>query len=253
MNTSSVFSLQRFYLVLRRHMMYNQKTLLVSFAAAGAFLLVVSFLNTFTSRGEFSIETFNILGMVLLFVGGFLLTSRVFNELHTPARGQFFLTLPASNLEKLATAWLVSAPVYTIIALLGLTLVSLLASLLSALAFGSGIMVFNPLTKPVIFMAGIYLVTQSVFLLGAVYFRKNNFMKTLLALFVIQAVISTVLSLVFYLMFGRGGFQLTGEEIMVFPAFLTEWLPRIMKVVFWGLTAPFFLVVSYVRLKEREV
>jgi hypothetical protein len=253
MNTSSVFSLQRFYLVLRRHMMYNQKTLLVSFAAAGAFLLVVSFLNTFASRGVFSIEIFSILGMVLFFVGGYLVSSRVFNELHTPARGQFFLTLPASNLEKLATAWLVSAPLYAITALLGLTLLSLLATLLNALAFGSEFVVFNPLTKSVIYMAGIYLVTQSIFLLGAVYFRKNNFMKTLLALFVIQAVISTVLSLVFYLMFGRGGFQVTGEEMMVFPVFITDWLPRIMKIVFWGLMAPFFLVVSYVRLKEREV
>jgi hypothetical protein len=48
----------------------------------------------------------------------------------------------------------------------------------------------------VIRTTGIYLVTHSVFLLGATYFRKNNFLKTLLALFLISLALNIYSGLV---------------------------------------------------------
>ena len=100
---------------------------------------------------------------------------------------------------------------------------------------------------------GIYVVTQSVFFLGALYFRKNNLLKTLLSVFVIQAIFSIVMVFAGWLILGEFN-QLNEENI---PAdtmyFFTVNIPEIARTVFWVVTAPFFLIVSYFKFKEREV
>ncbi|MFO7977594.1 MAG: hypothetical protein R6U64_02965 [Bacteroidales bacterium] len=253
MNTSSFFSLQRFFLVLRRDMVLNQKTLLIGLAAMSGLLLVQSVIQTYASGGVFSLEAFSGSGITYFFVFGYVVASMVFKELHVPARSQFFLTLPASNLEKVAAAWVVSAPLYVVGVFLALTLISLLAALLNALLFGSALLVFNPFTTMNLYAAGVFLVTHSIFFLGAVYFRKNNFLKTILSLFVISVAISMLAGLMGYLFFGTTSFTINEQTTIGTPDFITEFLPTMAKIVFWGIVGPFFLIVSYFRFKEREV
>jgi hypothetical protein len=253
MNTNHVFSLQRFSHLFRRHLLYYQKTMLIGLGAMAGLLLVISILVTYSNQGVFSTNIFETLGIVLFFLGGYLITSQSFNELHSPSRGQFFLTLPASSFEKLFTAWLVSAPVYIVVGLLSLWFVNLLAALVNSAIFGSQILTLNLFSPIIGKLALIYLITQSVFFLGAVYFRRYNFLKTLLSLFVIQWVLSIWVFILMFLFFDRAAFQMGPEESFAAPAFFSEWVPLMARILFWGLMAPFFLVVSYLRLKEREV
>jgi hypothetical protein len=163
------------------------------------------------------------------------------------------LILPANTFEKLLSNWLLTSIVYILVAHVLLSLVLLIAGLLSTLIFSTHLEFYNPFTEAGFRNMGIYIVTQSVFFLGALYFRKNNMLKTLLSIFVIIVALGTIAGLFGWIILGE--FNQINEENLP-PQGLelfTVTIPHIAKILFWGLTAPFFLIVSYFKLKEREV
>ena len=186
----------------------------------------------------------------LIFIEGFILTSRVFHEIQTPARSQFYLTLPARTSEKLISNWLLSSFIYIVAAYAGLFLVLVVASLLAAGIFNSPIEVFNPFSAQQVELMGHYLVLQTIFFLGSVYFRKNNFLNTVLSVFAVGIVLSIWSGLVGWMLLPIPNFAITVHE---FELYSENGLKILFGVLYWGLFAPFFLTVSYFTLKEREI
>lgn len=248
------FSIQRFLLLIKRHVVINLKTWLVGFGAIGGLLILIALLQAYHSGGVFSVHLIFNTGMTFIFIGGYMVTSMAYNEIHAPARSQFFLTLPATTSEKLLSHWFLTSVIYIVLANLMLFAVLLLASLIAALVFGSAIDLFQPFTIENIRLMGIYIVTQSVFFLGAVYFRKNNLLKTILSVFVLLMVLGMWTGLAMWLAFGPDQRAISQE--MVSPAlanFMEYTVPDIARFLFWILLAPFLLIISYFKLKEREV
>lgn len=252
MDKINQFSIQRLFLLMKRHSIINLKTWLVGLGAISGVLIVISLLQSYSS-GLFNLSALSTTGVTFIFIAGYLITSMAYNEIHTPARGQFYLMLPANTIEKLLSNWLITSFLYIIIATVFLTVILALASLLSSFLFNTGIEIYNPFTNDGIKIMGIYVVTQSVFFLGALYFRKNNLLKTLLGIFVIQGIFSIIMVFAGWLILGE--FNQVNEESI--PAdtmhFFTVNIPEIARTIFWVVTAPFFLIVSYFKLKEREV
>ncbi len=248
------FSIQRFALLSQRYLMFNIKTWLIGLGAFSGILIVISLLQAYFSNGIFLLDGMATFGQVMIFTGGYVITSMAYNEIHTPARSQFFLTLPATTLEKLLSHWIITSIVFIVLANVLLTLVLLIANGIAYIAWGSVISVFNPIAGTNLKLIAIYLSTQSVFFLGALFFRKNNFLKILLSLFVIATLIIIMLVIFAFIVFGETGFQ-TDMQLMDsnFKYWIEETFPEIMKVVFYGIMGPFFLLISYFRLKEREV
>ncbi len=246
------FSVQRLFLLIKRHSIMNMKTWLIGFGALSGVIIVSALLQSFAT-GNFNIESLSATGISFIFIAGYLITSMAYNEIHTPARGQFYLILPATTFEKLLSHWLLTSIVYVLVAHALLSLVLIVAGLLSALIFSTSMDFYNPFTEAGFKNMGVYLVTQSVFFLGALYFRKNNMLKTLLSIFVIIVALGTIAGLFGWIILGE--FNQINEENLP-PQGLelfTVIIPDIAKILFWGLTAPFFLIVSYFKLKEREV
>ena len=105
--------------------------------------------------------------------GGYAFTSTMFNELNKPSTAAQFLTLPASNLEKLCSAWLVSYVGYTLVGILVLDIIILILE-----GWGvSWLLNFEMLNRLLT-----YTIVQSLFLFGAVYFKANNFLSTLVTI-----------------------------------------------------------------------
>lgn len=246
------FSLHRLFLLMKRHSIMNLKTWLIGFGAISGILIVSTLLQSFAT-GLFNVGSLSSTGISFIFIAGYLVTSMAYNEIHTPARGQFYLILPANTFEKLLSNWLLTSVIYILVAQVLLSLVLIISGLLSALIFSTQIEFYNPFTEAGFKNMGIYVVTQSIFFLGALYFRKNNMLKTLLSLFVIIVVISTVSGLFGWIILGESN-QINEENLPPQGLELfTDTIPQIARVLFWGLTAPFFLIVSYFKLKEREV
>ena len=100
---------------------------------------------------------------------------------------------------------------------------------------------------------GIYFAAQPVFFLGAIYFKGYNFLKTLLALFVLSFIHSffqTIFSLVFFgeMTFNNSFVEANWSGSEEF--FLS--ILHILKVVGFYILPPFLLIVSYIRFNERE-
>ncbi len=248
------FSLQRFALLIKRYAMFNMKSWLIGLGALAGVLIVVSALTIIFSGGVYRISGMVSLGQVIIFTGGLLIASMAYNEIHTPAKSQFYLTLPATTAEKLFSHWIVTSVIFILLANVLLFAVLFLTSSIAFFALSIPIETFNPFTNENLTLMSIYLVVHSIFFLGALYFRKNNFLKTILSLFVIQTVLNIFIFLLAYLVMGKEAFQGDMQDINInITQFTTEVFPVVMKVLFFGLLGPFCLVVSYFRLKEREV
>ncbi|MCK4515509.1 MAG: hypothetical protein KAU31_09645, partial [Spirochaetaceae bacterium] len=111
-------------------------------------------------------------------------------------------------------------------------------------------------------MIATYLVSQSIFVFGSIYFKKSAFLKTVLVavlLFVIYTVFFTVvLRLAYWNVFAQ--IIPTDAEINAVIAAVTPYgvrvamtLRRVLEWVGWVAVPIFFWLVGYVRLRETEV
>jgi hypothetical protein len=255
MSLNKYFDIYRIANLMRRSAILNTRMVLIAFAAIGGLLLIVFLSDTFF-HGDINYTPMMNLFHVILFAGGFIFTSQSFNELQKPEKGYHYLTLPASHLEKLFTKWLFSTIIYLVAAYLALYVIALIGSGLSVALLKADFK-FPALQNYEPFrMAGIYLVLQPIFLLGAAYFKRHSFLKTLLTIIVIALITGIFTTIASYILFGSSGLEssnFAGSNTPIPHIVFTETIPHLSKILFWYVMGPFFLIVSYFRLTERQV
>ena len=255
MNENSYFNLDRIRLLLFRQLRFNAQTLLIGYGAVAGFIVFVLSIKLVFTQSSLPSGAFLGLAMPFFFAGGYVFTSTIFSELRTPQRGYLLLTLPASTIEKLLVSWFISSIVYIIVSVAVLYLMNfLLIGVYSAVSSNS-LPVVNFFEPHMLKMYAIYLVTQPIFILGAIYFRSANFLKTILSLFLLTIIVVIYTSIVSKIIFIQNFQSLNfgNENAISWVNFFGHTFPTIMKVLFWGFLGPFFLLVSYFRLKERQV
>ncbi|MCC5912769.1 MAG: hypothetical protein JJU46_00210 [Balneolaceae bacterium] len=239
------FSWNRVKLLCKRYIAINRKSQLISLGIVVGLLVIFWFLSV--NAGSYSREGISSLyatAFLLFGIAGLLFTSSIFDELHKPETAHLSLMLPATSLEKLFSAWLVTAIGFTVIYMVsffllftGLQLVTILFN-----AGGVGFQFFNPFDPDTLNSISSYLYFQSFFLLGAVVFKKHNFLKTLLAwvLFLILMMIGMFLLAAIFLQSGTFDYNIvmTGNRV--------EFAVKTLLTLF-------FLWLAYVRLKNRQV
>ncbi|MFI5367916.1 MAG: hypothetical protein ACHQ1F_02770 [Spirochaetia bacterium] len=263
-----VFNPQRLFLLLRRDLAHGYRAVLTAMAAVGGILIVLSFLSMLGRAGQDFYTPFYV---GLLFLGGFLFSSGAFKEMHQQGSGPFYLTLPGTTLEKLLSKLLVTSLGYAAAVLLFMTGASAVSELLNRAVFGAGHTWFNPLSQVNLKSAAVYLVLQSLFLLGSVWFRKVVFLKIVLAENIVVIGLAILAAIIFRVTFAGffSGSHLKPEVIQMFSqgfgnvvvnghaaeafnrgsqVFLT-----ILRVLFWAAFAPVCWVAAYFRLRETEV
>jgi len=220
-----------------------------------------------------------IIGLIL--IAGIFYAARFFREIHSRNNGVAFFMIPATQLEKLLVGIIMTSfyyfalmmITYAIGNILGTFANNMLASMdfiglnifhhspLQWKLFESNIanttVVFNSSSIPAyeanytslfkIFVS--FLLVQSVYLFGSIYFKSNQALKTFLSVFVIQILLLIVLVIIV---------RLTGDgniQINIDSSAINEWGKpvRIMLKTFLYLLIPFFWVVSYFRLTEKQV
>lgn len=254
METNNLFNFKRLLLLMRRQVLSGAKGLLIAFGGVAGTLLIISLLVAYFNPAGLSGMVS--LYLVVMFIGGYIFTSNIYFELHQVQRSYSYLTLPVSNTERLVSGWLLTGLFFAVFSLLAMSVIGLLGNLVMKLL--NGTMPFGGIiTSGTIRITGIYLLTHTVFLLGAAYFRKNNFLKTLLALFLVSLALNIYSGLVGWGLFrGLSGDMVMMDERVVFTpmeTLVTKTLPAVFKFIFWYLTIPFFLVTTWFSLKEREV
>ena len=210
---------------------------------------------------------------LLLFVGGFIISSLAFREVWQAGSGISYLSLPGSTLEKLVVKLLLTSVGYAAGCLLFMSGVAALSEALDRLTFGVGHGFFNPFAPDVMQATARYLVTQAFFLLGSIWFKKLAFVKTVLWIIVAGICVGILAAVAMRLAIGShlaaiggagrgriGGwmFQFGGQgyQDLFAPGSRGYSGLMVFKVIAEGLVialAPASWVAAYFRLREAEV
>jgi len=227
----------------------------------------------------------NAVGMsIAILVSGVVYASNFYKEIHSPGSGIAYFMIPASQLEKTILSVVMTSFYYFIMILIAYIIGNLLGTLLNNMIASMNNLVidFNLFHHSALqwklfggsnnhlisvsmdgqpgnfFEKGhsffllhlfeAFLIGQSIYLFGSIYFKRNHFFATFLATIVIGLILLIVFSTELRLIFGS--FSMTSNSSLGYNFGKT--IGSILKSIIW-LLPPFFWVVSYYRLTEKQV
>jgi len=272
---NKLFSVRRLLLLGRKELIESYRTLLIVIGAVTGALLInyavgalpplfnAAKASAFESSASTETTHFVYFSLVL-FIGGFIITSRSFVEIHVKSRNHDWLMLPASLFEKYLVRVILTSIGVALVTVIYYFLFSLLVSGIAKLLSGSFIALFNPLSGRTWLLVANYLVAQSLFLAGAGYFKRAHFIKTVLALSVFAILLAIIAGVSVRLLFGEylsGAFAidssaLAGPGMDLLRGRLesaANLLWNVVRIAHWVIIAPLFWVFGYARLRETEV
>ena len=259
MNTT--ININRLGLLLKRYFTENKQRELTFW---GIVTVVFTLMHLAGSREKsISVEMF-------LYVSGFIFAARTFKIFNFTPSGMHYLLIPATHLEKVISAILLSTfyyfamilATYIVGTILGTTIGNLFFETNNPIQFelfqsnsnswvvGQEIYNFGPtLLNTFITFAGI----QSVFMLGSIYFKGNAIGKTILVIFAISLILGLIE--IFLLKVTFGTYHLEGQMMRLTIPSGQNLFPglEIAGTIFKYALIPFFWVVTYFRLTEKEV
>ena len=188
--------MNRFGLLINREIQTSKRDL--SIYAMTLFLILFasetirSFVSQYSQMG-FGPAGYSALFPNFLLLGGLIITSLSFaDDMFSKNGQQEWLMLPATSLEKFLAKGLLSAFAYPVALIVVFFVASVITEPIQLLFFGNPVTLFNPFTREVASQLALYWVWQSIFLLGATYFHKGHFFKTVLSLGVIGIVLGAL-------------------------------------------------------------
>jgi len=260
MNQSEIFSHLRLGYLARRDILTNWKQVLIAASAISGTGIFLSLVNCFFSNPNDLYFTgyFN----TILFPAGFIISSMMFRDMHNRSKNHEWLMIPCSTFEKLLSRWIISSIGFALVSLALFWVTSVLSMGVNELTLGKHHGIFNPFVPGIWVKVGHYMILQSIFLKGASFFRKQHFIKTILALIVILLVISILSTLSFQFIFSNyfdSGFFSRwsfGNDLSIHDSNLNgcyHTISLVIKVFYFGLLAPMCWAFTYYRLKGVEV
>jgi hypothetical protein len=204
-----------------------------------------------------------------MYISGFIFASQMFKSFNYTPGGMHYLLVPATHIEKLIINILLSTFYFFIMILITYLIGTTIGTVLGNLIFGTN----SPISFDIFYADSIsktyndiaihhigfidiffsFALVQSVFLLGSIYFKGNAVGKTILSIIALAIVIGIIESVLLKLTLGsfslsKNSFNLTiydGESL--FSGFdITSKIIKYMLI-------PFFWIVAYFRLTEKEI
>lgn len=236
---------RQYHFVLRQATLFKQRWLIAAATLFGVLLLISLFTAYTNPNGLAGVREFY---NVVFVITGLIFTSQVFMELHAPNQAYAYLTLPVSTLEKLLGSWFITSPLYVLLYTAATYAIYLISTLVSGLAV-SPASFFN---SDFLHTIGSYMVVQTIFLWGASFFRKNNFLKTVLSLLVLLVSLGLWGGLIVWLFYGQN-VTVTGANEAEIESTAENILKPAVQIFYWAFLGPYMLVTTYFTLKERQL
>lgn len=249
--------------LMRLSFIEQRKSLAIAAGATFGALTVIYLLNLIGGRAWAFHEGF--FPMVLM-IGGIIVTSLAFIDLHLPEKSQAYLMLPVSAADRVIERVLTTNLFFVLAVSLAYGLFSLVAAGLGELLIGRSFGLYLPVSGEGLEAIKGYALLHAIFLFGAVYFRRKNLLKTLLSLAVLGMAFAFFSAFLAWIAFGdyrdmaaAGLFSgmaiddgLVASQMMRF-ADLARTLSRILRFFFTYALTPILWVLTWLRLRETEV
>lgn len=270
MNTTSMernqyFSPRRFYLLLKRDFLTYYRTIIIAASVIGGFVIFASTISAITQNSR---NFHPVLYFLLLYIGGFIVSSRAFREIHNSQKSYTYVTLPGSLLEKFSERLISTSIGYVLGTLLVYSIFTVISEGLNQAFFRYTHTFLNPLSRNFWIGSAAYLVIQGVFLAGSLFFKKNSLIKTILMLIVFGIALLIIVIITVRLII-PGYFEGVHPAQREFQSLreLAEWLGMtetglksagrtiwlIIRLLFWAVLAPLCWIVSYLKFRKIEV
>lgn len=252
LNPTNSFSTTRFIHLCKRTFILNQRQWAIGLLASTGIVLVIWLIPSLIILSESGVSRFeNLLptALTIFTLWGLLVTSDIFNELYTPSTAFQSLTLPASSSEKFLSAWVLTMPIFLMVTVTSIFLITLLSSLMVIIIDGSfsWSFIYNPFDETTWDFALSYFFLNSLFLLGAIYFRKSNFLKTIVAMIALM-----ISFMILWAIFGWLYVVLLELDHFSFEYITTD-PANIFGSIFNWVAASTALLLTYVSLKRQQV
>jgi len=267
---SQTFNFNRLILLLKAELLQGKRKPLIVGAVAFAFMtfLVISLPDKHTGgfQDHEFLNIYYIWYPIFLLIGGFIFTSYAFSQLDDKPGAHHYLTLPASTLEKFVSKWLITsvgfAFAYTVAFWLAATIINMISqAVYNATPYSFSF--FNSFdgfeTETPFLFVKIYLAVQTLYLVGAIIFRKYVVFKTPLAILAITLAFALVITII-----GRvvlwdwfdgwmeiERFNLRPNETL--ENFFDGKFENLGWFSLWFLLPLWMLTIGFFKLKEKEV
>ncbi|OFX89963.1 MAG: hypothetical protein A2W99_08630 [Bacteroidetes bacterium GWF2_33_16] len=246
------FNIKRFANLVKRELHSNMKRNLLIIGAMFSIFTISAFLvfelgEEITS--EITFEKFHsmvFLGM--LFTGGAFLASFSFIELRNKINAHFYLLTPGSSLEKLLVNLLISLVGFIVFMMLFYFLYSQVFNWIVSAIFGYQFSNVDFLHEEVISSIQVFISVHSIFLLGAISFKKYPVILTPIFIFLVNITLFGFVRLVGFAVFGDFDIdnQLFSKEIF-------DKLNLYSKIIIIYIIPPVLWFVTYLKLNEKEL
>lgn len=252
---------RRIGILMRHDIQTNMKSLLSAAGTIASIVVVLFILASWTSDpGESLTDFHGSLFLNFLLIGGYVVSSVAFTQMHEPTKGIHYMMLPGSTVEKYLARLLLTSIGWSALVLVVYTAATVVATAIATPIFSQTPGVFLPIGREVWSGVASYLVSQSIFLFGSIYFKKTAFFKTVLVVWATAMVLGLVYALAARIAFAPafvGLFEAQNFEsvFQMNPATeqLLDTLGTVGRVAGWAVTPLFFWTVGLLRLRETEV
>ncbi|MDD4821786.1 MAG: hypothetical protein PHI48_04430 [Bacteroidales bacterium] len=251
-----IFNINRLGMLLKRFFLENRQRELTFWGVAT--LLFAWF--PFSGIDRTSIA------LIIILISGSLFTSRMFKIFNYTSGGMHYLLIPATHLEKLITAILLSTVYFVAMIVIthvvgrtvGTTISNFIYGMQDPICFeliqSTSEYSFQKQTGMTLFNT-VFLFTafQSVFLLGSIYFKGNVFGKTTLVIIVAAILLFYFFNILLVEMIMKSS-ESHQSRIAAIDLITKLFSPdNIVFILFKYAFIPFFWLVSYFRLTEKQV
>lgn len=264
-----MFNIKRFAILYRNEVISNYKKWLIFLVTIIGIYTLIAIINGIAYKYAelpFNGNKMNNMFPFFLFLGGYIATSFIFADINNKLKNSLWFSIPGTTLEKYLVGLVGSSVGFVVFLIISFIFASLISSLLTLPLFGIRCNVFNPLklsmgsgTIEIKFMwiSLIYILTQSVFIVGSITFKNAAFIKTVLVSVGILILYSILTGIIIKIVSSTG--TLDSLDVRIFLNFFEKPYPEIKSIfirmiVFSNiLFSIFFNCVGYLKLVEKEV
>jgi hypothetical protein len=250
---SEQLSLQRLAWVLRNDLVRSYRSVLVVTGTLFLVALAASLASAYD--GEVGPHFYRVVFIGAMFAWGTIATSVSFSDLHGRMTSQSFLMLPASALEKTASRLLIHTVGLVAYLLLFTTVSSWVLEGINAAAFDVRRELFSPLDRIAWTLVPHYVATQALFFLGAAWFRKSHYLKTVGAVLGIVFALAAVQAAIIWV-FGAAPWNpgLRLDDDLGSTAYRpVEWVIAAAPWAYYIALPAFCWFVAWLRVTETQV
>lgn len=264
-----LFNFNRFILLYRNEIVSNYRKWIVFLATiVGVYSLAAIIYGTAHKYGLVSFNT-NLLNnffTLFLFIVGYVASSFVFSDINNKLKNSLWFSLPGTTLEKYIVGLLSSSLGFVLFFILAFILASLVSAIITIPLFDIRCDIFNPfrltvgsreIKVSILWISLIYILTQSIFLVGSIAFKNAAFIKTLLVGVGILIIYSILMSIVISLFTNHG--SLGNMDIRIITRILEKPQSELKALLLRSIVISnscvfaYFNIVGYLKLKEKEV